>query len=144
MRSGLCRAGLALGKLPWLRLIHSLDLAWWGAYITWVAQDRFWLWAGGLSGFLGLAPGLATSLYAMSRAIERKEAVNLRLLIKTWTQWQTLHHHGPVSYWCLVRFGVLLALAGTGWVVTSSALTTLMAVSYRHLTLPMCREEFYL
>jgi uncharacterized membrane protein len=92
-----------------------------------VAHDRFWLLAGAVSGFLVVAPVLATSLYAMSRAIERKEAVNLRLLFRTWTQWQTLHNDEPVSYWCLVRFGLLLGLAGTGWVLTSSALITLLA-----------------
>lgn len=125
--SWLYRGWMDMGHSPWLSLIHGLVLAWCGAFITWVAHDRFWLLAGALSGFLVLAPVLATSLYAMSRAIERKEAVNLRLLINTWTQWQTLHHHEPVSYWCLVRFGVLLALAGTGWVLTSSALITLLA-----------------
>jgi hypothetical protein len=41
-------------------------------------------------------------LYAMSRAIERNDPVNLRLLFKTWTQWQTLQNNEPVSYWCLV------------------------------------------
>jgi len=116
-----------MGHSPGLSLIHGLVLALCGGFITWVAHDRFWLLAGALSGFLVLAPVLATSLYAMSRAIERKEAVNLRLLMKTWTQWQTLHHHEPVSYWCLVRFGVLLALAGSGWVLTSSALITWLA-----------------
>ncbi len=112
---------------PWLSLAHGLVLAVCGGFITWLAHDRFWLLAGAVSGFLVVAPVLATSLYAMSRAIERKETVNLRLLFRTWTQWQTLHNHEPVSYWCLVRFGVLLALAGTGWVLTSSALITLLA-----------------
>lgn len=117
---------------PWLSLSHGLVLALCGGFITWIAHDRFWLLAGAVSGFLVVAPVLATSLYAMSRAIERNEAVNLRLLFKTWTQWQTLHNHEPVSYWCLVRFGVLLALAGTGWVLTSSALITLLAPAPIH------------
>lgn len=120
---------------PWLSLAHGLVLALCGGFITWVAHDRFWLLAGAVSGFLVIAPVLATSLYAMSRAIERNEAVNLRLLFKTWTQWQTLHHHEPVSYWCLVRFGMLLALAGTGWVMTSSALITLLAPAPIHTPL---------
>jgi len=112
---------------PWLSLSHGLVMAICGGLITWLAHDRFWLLAGAVSGFLVVAPVLVTSLYAMSRAIERDEAVNLRLLFKTWTQWQTLHNNEPVSYWCLVRFGLLLALAGTGWVLTSSALITLLA-----------------
>ena len=112
---------------PWLSLSHGLVMAIGGGLITWLAHDQFWLLAGAVSGFLIVAPILATSLYAMSRAIERNEAVDLRLLLKTWTQWQTLHHNETVSYWCLVRFGLLLALAGTGWVLTSSALITLLA-----------------
>lgn len=112
---------------PWLSLAHGLVMAICGGLITWIAHDRFWLLAGAVSGFLVVAPVLATSLYAMSRAIEREEAVNLRLLFNTWTQWQTLHNQEPVSYWCLVRFGLLLGLAGTGWVMTSSALITLLA-----------------
>ena len=116
-----------IGHSPWLSLAHGWVMAIGGGLITWLAHDRFWLLASAVSGFLVVAPVLATSLYAMSRAIERNEAVNLRLLFKTWTQWQTLLNNAPVSYWCLVRFGFLLALAGTGWVLTSSALITLLA-----------------
>jgi uncharacterized membrane protein len=112
---------------PWLSLAHGLLMALGGGLITWLAHDRFWLLAGSVSGFLVIAPVMATSLYAMSRAIERQDPVNLRLLFKTWTQWQSQLNHEPVSYWCLVRFGLLLALAGTGWVLTSSALITLLA-----------------
>ncbi len=111
---------------PWLSLMHGLALALGGALITWLAHDRFWLLASAVSGFLVVAPVLATSLYAMSRAIERDEPVNFGLLLKTWTRWQTQRFSEPVSYWCLVRFGVLLGLAGTGWVLTSSALITLL------------------
>ena len=112
---------------PWLSLAHGLVMAMGGGLITWLAHDRFWLLASAVTGFLVVAPVLATSLYAMSSAIERNEAVNPRLLFRTWTQWQTLQNNEPVSYWCLVRFGLLLGLAGTGWVMTSSALITLLA-----------------
>lgn len=116
-----------LAKTPLLSMLHGLVLALLGMVITWIAHDRFWLLAGALSGFMVVAPVLATSLYAMSRAIERGEAVNLRLLVQTWTQWQLRLRHEPDSYWSLIRFGLLLALAGTGWVVTSSALITLFS-----------------
>jgi uncharacterized membrane protein len=111
-----------------------------GGLITWLAHDRFWLLASAVSGFLVVAPVLATSLYAMSRAIERNETVNLRLLFKTWTQWQTLQNNEPVSYWCLVRFGLLLGLAGTGWVMTSSALITLLAPVPIHTPMDFIRH----
>ena len=125
---------------PWLSLAHGLVMAMCGGLITWLAHDRFWLLAGAVSGFLVVAPVLATSLYAMSRAIERKETVNLRLLFKTWTQWQTLQNNEPVSYWCLVRFGLLLGLAGTGWVMTSSALITLLAPVPIHTPMDFIRH----
>lgn len=116
-----------LAKAPWLSMLHGLVMAFFGAAITWIAHDRFWLLAGALSGFMVVAPVLVTSLYAMSRAMERGETVNFRLLIQTWTQWQLHLRHEPDSYWSLIRFGLLLALAGTGWVMTSSALITLFA-----------------
>ena len=111
----------------WLSLAHGLAVAAFGALLMLLARDRFWLLAGALSGFLVVAPVLATSLYAISRALERGEAVNLQLVIKTWTRWQYSRYAVSGGYWCLVRFGLLLALAGTGWVLTSAALITLMA-----------------
>ena len=129
-----------IGHSPWLSLAHGLVIAMGGGLITGLAHDRFWLLASAVSGFLVVAPVLATSLYAMSRAIERNEAVNLRLLFNTWTQWQTLQNNEPVSYWCLVRFGLLLALAGTGWVLTSSALITLLAPVAIHTPMDFIRH----
>ena len=136
---------LALGfkdfsKSPWLSTLHGLILAIWGAVITWVAHDRFWLLAGSLSGFLVIAPVLATSLYAMSRAIERGEKVDFQLLVHTWSQWQLRLRHQPDSYWSLIRFGLLLALAATGWVVTSSALITLLAPAPIHTPMDFVRH----
>ena len=116
-----------LARAPLLSVLHGLVLALAGALITLVAHDRFWLLAGAFSGFLVVAPVLATSLYAMSRAIERGEPVDIRLLVRTWTSWQRARFDERGGYWCLVRFGVLLALAGTGWVLTSAALITLLA-----------------
>jgi uncharacterized membrane protein len=110
-----------------LSVLHGLVLALMGAIITLLAHDRFWLLAGALSGFLIVAPVLATSLYAMSRALERQEHVDLHLLVRTWTRWQRARFDESGGYWSLVRFGLLLALAGTGWVLTSAALITLLA-----------------
>ena len=112
----------------WTSLAHGLALAVAGAAIVVVFHQRFWLLAGALSGFLLVAPVLATSLYALSRARERGERTDLRLVLKTWLNWQHNHFNKwSNDYWCLVQFGALLALAGTGWVVTSAALITLLA-----------------
>ena len=59
---------LALGWRDMLRsgsasLVHGLALAVFGMLIAVVAHDRFWLLAGAMSGFLVVAPVLATSFY---------------------------------------------------------------------------------
>ena len=119
----------------WLSLLHGLVLVAFGGLLMLLARDRFWLLAGAFSGFLVVAPVLATSLYAISRALERGEPVNLQLIIKTWTRWQYSRYAVSGGYWSLVRFGLLLALAGTGWVLTSAALITLLATQPVHTPL---------
>ena len=116
-----------LARNPWLSLAHGLVMSVAGLFLTWLAHDRFWLLAGLVSAFMVLAPVLATSLYAMSRAIERGEQVNLQLLLATWTRWNLRLQTQPDSYWALIRFGLLLGLAAIGWVLTSSAFIELMA-----------------
>ncbi len=112
---------------------HGLALTLLGAFITWVARDRFWLLAGALSGFMVVAPVLATSLYALSRALERGEPTGLQVVTRTWLTWQRSHRDKfGNDYWCLVQFGALLALAATGWVLTSAALITLLAPAPIH------------
>lgn len=114
----------------WPSVVHGLALALGGVLIMLIAHQRFWLLAGSLSGFMVIAPVLATSLYALSRAIERKEPANSGVILKTWLNWQNSHlNKWNSDYWCMVQFGLLLALAGTGWVVTSAALITLLAPS---------------
>ncbi len=124
--------GLALrdmARAPLLSLVHGLFLALFGAAIMALGHDRFWFVAGTLSGFLIVGPVVATSLYAISRALERGEPVGLGLVWQTWTRWQRSHagaqqHQG---YWSLVRFGLLLALAATGWVAISASLIYTMS-----------------
>ena len=117
-----------MAKCGWVSFAHGLVLALAGAMILAVAHHRFWLLAGALSGFLVVAPVLATSLYALSRALERSEPADVGVVLKTWLSWQHSHRNKwGNDYWCLVQFGALLALAGTGWVMTSAALITLLA-----------------
>ena len=117
-----------IARCGWISFAHGLVLALAGAVILAFAHQRFWLLAGALSGFLLVAPVLATSLYALSRALERGEKADYRVVLKTWLNWQDNHlNKFGNDYWCLVQFGALLALAGTGWVLTSAALITLLA-----------------
>ena len=107
-------------------LAHGAALALFGATLTWWGWEHFWFLAGTYSGFLVIAPLLATSLYALSRALERGEPAGWHLVPQTWLHWRS-QNRDPVTYWRLVRFGLLLGLAATGWVLTSAALITLLA-----------------
>jgi uncharacterized membrane protein len=111
----------------WVSWLHGLAVAVFGLALVAIVGQEFWLLAGAFSGFLVVAPVLATSLYAISRALEKGEAVNLALIGKTWTRWQYSRYAVSGGYWSMVRFGLLLGLAGTGWVLTSASLITLLA-----------------
>jgi uncharacterized membrane protein len=120
--------GRDLVRCGWISLAHGLALAMVGAAIVVLTYNRFWLLAGAISGFQVVTPVLATSLYALSRALERGEPANASVVLKTWLNWQSQHRNKwGNDYWSLVQFGALLALAGTGWVLTSAALITLLA-----------------
>jgi uncharacterized membrane protein len=110
-----------LARAPWPGLSHGLTLALFGAVVFAVLHARFWPLAGAFSGFLLVAPVLATGLYAVSRALERGTArgaaESMRIAVVAW--WP----RGAQAR-RLMRFGVLLALAGTGWVLTSAAFVT--------------------
>ena len=124
----LARGWRDMAHCGWISLAHGLAMALGGIVILTIARDRFWLLAGAISGFLVVAPVLATSLYALSRALERGEKADASLVLKTWLNWQNNNFNKfGNDYWCLVQFGVLLALAATGWVITSAALITLLA-----------------
>ena len=117
-----------LARAGWSSVLHGIALSLGGALIVAIAYQRFWLLAGALSGFMVVAPVLATSLYALSRAIERHEKANFSVVLRTWLNWNQSHFNKWTSdYWCMVQFGSLLTLAATGWVLTSAALITLLA-----------------
>ena len=113
-----------LARAPGPGLSHGLTLALFGAALFVAAHRHFWLLAGAFSGFLLVAPVLATGLYAVSRALERGEPATLASMMAVavrawWPRGATARR--------LMRFGALLALAGTGWVLTSASLVTWFA-----------------
>ena len=117
-----------MARSGWISFAHGLAITAFGGAILAVAHHRFWLLAGALSGCLVVAPVLATSLYALSRALEQRQEANLGVVLKTWLNWQNSHlNKWGNDYWCMVQFGALLALAATGWVITSAAFITLLA-----------------
>lgn len=118
---------LALGwrdlmRCPLPGLAHGLAMALFGAVLVALARDRFWLLAGAFSGFLLVAPVVATGLYAVSRELEQGRRATLATALTSWRP--RTRRDGR-----LVVFGLLLALAGTGWVLTSAALITRFAAA---------------
>lgn len=110
----LARGWSDLLRCPGPSLAHGLILAMIGVAIFFLARHRFWLLAGAFSGFLLVAPILATGLYVISRDLERGLKPNFATVLRAWRP-----RDGR-----LVVFGVLLAFAGTGWVMTSASLVT--------------------
>ena len=113
----LARGWRDLMRCPLPGLLHGLALALFGGLLIWLAHDRFWLLSGAFTGFLLVGPILATGLYAISRALERGEPADLAVAVKAW---QPQRETGGR----LMVFGLLLAFAGTGWVLTSASLIT--------------------
>lgn len=101
-------------RCPGVGLLHGALLAAFGGLLFFVAHDQFWLLAGAFSGFLLVAPILATGLYAVSRAISLGRPATLSTALAAWRP-----RDGR-----LIVFGLLLAFAGTGWVLTSASLIT--------------------
>lgn len=116
-----------MARCGWVSFAHGAALCVFGLLLMIVARHQFWLLAGAFSGFLVVAPVLATGLYALSRAVERGEPASFRLVLQTWLSWRRHGSSRDGKDWRLVQFGLLLALAGTGWVLTSAALITLLS-----------------
>ncbi len=113
----LARGWRDLRNAPLPGLTHGLCTVLFGALLFAVAGQQFWLLAGAFSGFLLVAPVVATGLYAVSRGLEQGRQVGLGDVIALWRSRDSR----------LVAFGLLLALAGTGWVLTSASLLALLA-----------------
>lgn len=110
----LARGWRDLWQCPLVSLSQGALMAAFGALLWWVAHERFWLLSGAFSGFLIVAPVLATGLYAMSREIDLGRRPG----------WHTLREAWRPRDGRLIVFGVLLAFAGTGWVMCSASLIT--------------------
>lgn len=113
---------LALGwrdlrRSPAVGLAHGVACFAFGFGLLVVARHQFWVLAGALSGFLLVAPLVATGLYAVSRALEQGVPSGAAVVGRVWASLDRR----------LVGFGLGLAAAGTGWVLVSAALITLHA-----------------
>ncbi|MDO9284253.1 MAG: DUF2189 domain-containing protein [Aquabacterium sp.] len=109
----LARGWRDLMRCPLPGLLHGLLLSAFGGALIVLAHRQFWLLSGAFTGFLLVAPVAATGLYAVSRALEKGQRADLAVAVAAWKPERRL-----------VAFGLLLALAGTGWVLTSASLIT--------------------
>lgn len=110
-------------RAPWIGAAHGLVIGGFAFLLLLFAFHYFWLLAGAFTGFLVVAPVLAVGLYGVSRALERDEPAGFAVVWRTWMSWRGKPRHD----WRLVRFSLLLGLAGSGWVMTSAALITLLS-----------------
>lgn len=113
----LCAGWRDFRRCPGPGLLHGAAACLFGGLLLSLAGHRFWLLAGAFSGFLLVAPIVATALYAVSRALARGQAIDWALFWRSWRPDKP----------ALMTFGLLLGLAGTGWVLTSAALITAWA-----------------
>ncbi len=110
--SWLMRGWRDLMRCPLPGLLHGLLVFAFGAALIALAHQQFWLLSGAFTGFLLVAPVVATGLYAVSRELARGRTPTLATALRVWK---------PDDH-RLIVFGLLLALAGTGWVLTSASL----------------------
>ncbi|MFO1308795.1 MAG: DUF2189 domain-containing protein [Burkholderiales bacterium] len=111
---------LALGWRDFARafgpsLLHGVIVAVAGLAIATIALRVWPILPGAFSGFVLVAPILATGLYELSRRLERGERPNLAQAMDAW-----IRGTRP-----LVWLGVGLAFAATAWVLFSSVLVAL-------------------
>lgn len=104
-------------RAPGPGLLHGLCVTAFGLLLLALAHRHFWLLAGAFSGFLLVGPIAATGLYAISRALEQGRRPGMATALAAW--------HPEDRR--LVSFGLLLAAAGTCWVLTSASLITAFA-----------------
>ncbi len=120
-----------LRRCPGPGLLHGAASAAFGLALLALAGDRFWLLAGALSGFLIVAPLVATALYEVSRRLQAGGAgPTLAQVLAVWKPRDAR----------LITFGALLALAGTGWVLTSASLITAFAPQPVHHPMDFLRH----
>jgi hypothetical protein len=104
-----------LQRNPLPGLFHGFLVTALGALLLSATGEKFRLLASVFSGFLIVAPTVPTGLYQVSRVPERRRRVSIAKVFSLWR----MGDRRPVV------FGLLLGLAGTGWVLTLAGLITL-------------------
>ncbi len=102
-------------RTPWASLLHGLVIAAGGAVILAAGFEHWYLLPGAFSGFVLVGPILATGLYEQSRLLSRGKRPTFADAMHAWRR-------GTRP---LVWLGLLLAVAGTLWVLVSAGLFAL-------------------
>jgi len=118
---------LALGwqdmrAAPLASLLHGIVAAIGGLAILWLGSQAWLLLPGALSGFVLVAPILATGLYELSRRRAAGETPTLNHVFAAWRR-------GTRP---LIGIGIILAVLGTLWVLASALLFTLFIPTPLH------------
>lgn len=114
--SWLLRGGRDLMRNPGASLFYGIAMAAAGALILLAVASLPYLFTAAISGFLLVAPMLATGLYDLSRRIENGEPVRL---VDSMLAWRA----NPSG---LVGFGLFGLLAGTAWQVLSLLIVAML------------------
>ncbi|MEJ2402027.1 MAG: DUF2189 domain-containing protein [Xanthomonadales bacterium] len=99
-------------KAGWPSLMHGLIVFGMSVIIIEIALFFWPLLPGAVSGFLVVGPILATGLYALSRRHEQGQPSSRRDVFHAWR----------CGSRCLLRFGLLLVVVATAWVLLSMTL----------------------
>jgi uncharacterized membrane protein len=102
-------------RTPWASILHGIVVAAGGAAIFFAGLEHWYLLPGAFSGFVLVGPILATGLYEQSRLLSRGKQPTFADAVHAWQR-------GTRP---LVWLGLLLAVAGTLWVLVSAGLFAL-------------------
>lgn len=98
-------------------LLHGFAAALFGAGLLWLAQGHFWWQAGAFSGLVLVAPVVLVGLLLVSREAQLGRRVGMQAVLALWRAADPRQ----------VLFGILLALAGTAWVLLSAGFLAFLA-----------------
>lgn len=101
-----------LVRAGWPSLLHGLIVFIASIAIVEIAFLYWPLMPGAMSGFVLIGPILATGLYALSQRLEDNQEPTLRDVVAGWRRGSK----------CLMRFGLVLVLAGSAWVAVTALL----------------------
>ena len=96
----------------WPSLLHGLIVFFASLAIVEITYLYWPMMPGAVSGFVLVGPILATGLYALSQRLEQGQRPRLKDAVAAWRQGSR----------CLIRFGLLLILAGSAWVAITAVL----------------------